>query len=99
LLFATRSEQTPVQLGLGDVGVVAFVLAALIVACPRATNPRLVIAFTGRGFAAFGMAAGRIALPLEIARYAVPEAVLLRRSLRLGVFASVDGLPASSGPS
>jgi hypothetical protein len=91
LVFDTPSDVRPT---LGDVGLLAVALGVLSVVARRRTVDRtlVVVAAVGAVLAIGGLAASWIASPAEIARHAVPEAVLLRLSLWLGVFVGIDAL-------
>jgi hypothetical protein len=93
-LFDTASEQVPTPAGLGDVGLLfaGFVVLA-IVARRRAVDRSMVaVAVAGFALATLGAALGWIASPAEMARHAVPEAVLTRATLWFGIFLLADAL-------
>ncbi|TML17538.1 MAG: hypothetical protein E6G39_04450 [Actinobacteria bacterium] len=100
LLFETASEEVPTPAGLGDIGLLfaAFVVLA-IVARRRAVDRSMVaVAVVGFALAVLGAALGWIVSPAEIARHAVPEAVLIRATLWFGIFLLADALLAPHVP-
>lgn len=100
LLFDTASAQVPTPAGLGDVGVLftGFVVLA-IVARRRAIDRALVaVATVGFVLAILGAALGWVASPAEMARHAVPEAVLIRVALWFEIFVLADALRAPRVP-
>ena len=78
----------------GDVGLLAAVSIALILIARRRGIDRSLLLLAGAlfVFAAVGIAIGWVVVPIEIARHAIPQSVLIRLALWIAVFVSVDAL-------
>jgi hypothetical protein len=101
LLFETTSSQVPTPAGFGDVGLLfaAFVVVAIVARRRAVDRILLTIAIAGVLLGLLGTALSWLASPAEIARHAVPEAVLIRVSLWFAVFVCVDALRMRRGRS
>ena len=85
---------TPAPASYGDVGLLAAVSIALILIARRRGIDRSLLLLAGAlfVFAAVGIAIGWTVVPIEIARHAIPQSVLIRLALWIAVFVSVDAL-------
>jgi hypothetical protein len=92
MLFDTAPAPTPSTYG--DVGLLAAVSIALILIARRRGIDRslLLLAVALFVFAAVGIAIGWVVVPIELARHAIPQSVLIRLAFWIAVFVSVDAL-------